>query len=181
MTGKQHCKRRSSPESETSTAASKRQKREATIPATVKEVLKTVPEETPDQEQPHNFHASIRTARSTESLHASRLVEINKWKEFGVFERWSRAEAMGSGGKIFQARGVDDPFKEKSRCVVKDFANTRDPMVFAAASDTAVGRGVACKAVLQNHSIFTFDMTSAYTHGWVDKLVSVEPPQEEIE
>ena len=72
------------------------------------------------------------------------------WKERGVIERWSRAAPAASGGKIFQARWVDDPIKKKSRYVVKDFANTRDPTVIAAASDTAVGRVVECKALLQD-------------------------------
>ena len=135
MTGKQHA-RQSSPDRDTSTASSKRQKRGATIAAIKEEVLKTVPEERPDLEQVHNFHAIIRTARSEESIHASRLVGINKWKERGVVERWSRAKAMASCGKICQARWADDPFKEKSR------------NMFAAASDTAVGRVVEYKAVL---------------------------------
>ena len=43
---------------------------------------------------------------------------------------------------MFNARWVDEQHKEKSRYVVKDFANTRDPTMFAAASDTAVGRVV---------------------------------------
>ena len=64
-------------------------------------------------------------------------------------------------------------------CVVKDFANTRDPMMFAVASDTAVGRVVEFKAVIQNHNMFTFDVTSAYTHAWEDELVFLEPPPEE--
>ena len=109
------------------------------------------------------------------------MVEINKWKERGVIERWSRAEAGASGEKIFQARCVHDPFKEKSRYVVKDFANTRDPAMFSAASDTAVEKVVECKAVLQHYSTLTFDVTSAYTHAWEDKLVLLEPAPEEIE
>ena len=76
---------------------------------------------------------------------------------------------------------MDEQHKEKSRYVVKDFANTRDPTMFAAASDTAVGRVVEFKAVIQNYSMFTFDVTSAYTHAWEDELVFVEPPAEEIE
>ena len=60
---------------------------------------------------------------------------------------------------------MDDPFKKKSRYVVKEFANTRDPTVFAAASVTAVVRVVECKAVLQDYSMFTFDVASAYTHA----------------
>ena len=75
----------------------------------------------------------------------------------------------------------DEPHKEKSRHVVKDFANTRDPTMFAAASDTAVERVVEFKAVIQNYSMFTFDVTSAYTHAWEDELVFLEPPPEEIE
>ena len=58
--------------------------------------------------------------------------------------------------------------------MVKDFANTRDPTMFAAASDTAVGRAVECKAVLQHYSMFTFDVTSACTHAWEDELVFLE-------
>ena len=76
---------------------------------------------------------------------------------------------------------MDEQHKEKSRCVVKDFANTRDPTMFAAASETAVGRVVEFKAVIQNYSMFTFDVTSAYTHAWEDELVFLEPPPEEIE
>ena len=68
-----------------------------------------------------------------------------------------------------------------SRYVVKDFANTREPTMLAAASDTAVGRVVECKAVKQNYSMFTFDVTSAYTHAWEDELVFLEPPPEKIE
>ena len=159
---------------------SKRMKRETTIAVIKQEILKTV-EERPDLEQAHKFYSSIRTLRSPESIHASRMVEINKWRERGVIERWSRQAAMATGGQLFNARWVDEQHKEKSRYVVKDFANTRDPTMFAAASDTAVGRVVEFKAVIQNYSMFTFDVTSAYTHAWEDELVFLEPPPEEIE
>ena len=100
------------------------------------------------------------------------MVEINKWKAPGVIERWSRAEVVASGGKIVQARWVDDPFKEKSRCVIKDFANTRDPTVFAATSDTAVGRVVECKAMLHRlQYVYVTTCTSACTHVREDELV----------
>ena len=82
---------------------------------------------------------------------------------------------------MFNARRVDEQHKEKSRYVVKDFANTRVPTMFAAASDTAVGGVVELKAVSQNYSTSTFDVTSAYTHAWEDELVFLEPPPEEIE
>ena len=39
---------------------------------------------------------------------------------------------------MFNARWVDEQHKEQSRHVVKDFANTRDPTMFAATSDAAV-------------------------------------------
>ena len=51
-------------------AVSKRQKREAMIAAIKEEILKTAPEERPDLEPAHKFYASIRTARSAESIHA---------------------------------------------------------------------------------------------------------------
>ena len=159
---------------------SKLTKRETTIAVIKQEILKTV-EERPDLEQAHKFYSSIRTLRSPESIHASRMVEINKWRERGVIERWSRQAAMATGGQLFNARWVDEQHKEKSRYVVKDFANTRDPTMFAAAIDTAVGRVVEFKAVIQNYSMFTFDVTSAYTHAWEDELVFLEPPPEEIE
>ena len=87
---------------------------------------------------------------------------------------------MTAGGQTFNARWEDEQHKEKSRYVVKDFANTHDPTMCAAASDTAVGRVVEVKAVIQNYSMFTFDVTSAYTHAWGDELVFLEPPPEEI-
>ena len=138
---------------------SKRLKREATIAAIKQEILITVAEK-PDLEQAHKFYSGIRTLRSLESIHASRMVEINKWRERGVVERWSRQAAMAARGQLFNARWVDEQHKEKSRYVVKDFANTRDPTM----SDIAVGRVVEFKAVFQNYSMFMFDVTSAYTH-----------------
>ena len=83
---------------------------------------------------------------------------------------------MAAGGQMFNARWVDEQHKEKSRHVVKDFGNTRDPTMFAPASDTAVGRVVEFKAVIQNYSMFTFDVTSAHSHAWEDELVFLEPP-----
>ena len=150
-------------------SVSKRLKREAAIAAIKQEILKTAAER-PDLEQAHKFYASIRTLRSPESIHASRMVEINKWRERGVVERWSRRAAMAAGRQMFTARWVNEQHKEKSRYVVKDFPNTRDRTMFAAASDTAVGRVVKFKAVSQNYSMFTFDVTSAYTHAWEDEL-----------
>ena len=35
--------------------------------------------------------------------------------------------------------------------------------------------------MIQNYSMFTFDVTSAFTHAWEDELVFLEPPPEEIE
>ena len=87
---------------------------------------------------------------------------------------------MAAGGQMFNARWGDEQHKEKSRYVVKGFANTRDPTMFAAASDTAVGRLDEFKAVLQNYSMFTFDVTSAYTHAWEDELVFLELPLEAV-
>ena len=43
---------------------------------------------------------------------------------------------------MFNAHWVDEQHKEKSRYLVKDFASTREPTMFAAASDAAVGRVV---------------------------------------
>ena len=64
-------------------AVSKRLKREATIAAIKQEILKTATER-PDLEQAHKFYASIRTLKCLESIHASRMLEINKWRERGV-------------------------------------------------------------------------------------------------
>ena len=127
---------------------SKRLKQEATIATIKQEVLKTVAER-PELEQVHDFYSSIRTLRSPESIQTSRMVEIYKWRERGVVERWSRQAAIATGGQIFNARWVDEQHKKKSRYVVKDFANTRDPTMCAATSDTAVGRVVEFKAVIQ--------------------------------
>ena len=74
---------------------SKRLKREATIATIKQEVLKTVAER-PELEHAHEFYSSIRTLSSPKSIHASRMVEINKWRERGVVERWSRQAAMAT-------------------------------------------------------------------------------------
>ena len=71
-------------------AMSKRLKREATISAIKEEILKTVPERKPDLEHAPNFYANIMTTKSQESIKASRTVEIKKWRERGVVEKWSR-------------------------------------------------------------------------------------------
>ena len=109
------------------------------------------------------------------------MVEINKWRKKGVVESWGRQAAMATGGQLFNARWVDEQHKEKSRYVVKDFANTRDPTMFAAASDKAVGRLVKFKVVIQNYRMFTFDVTLAYIHAWEDELVFLERPPEKLE
>ena len=82
---------------------------------------------------------------------------------------------------MFNARWVDEQHKEKSPYVDKNFANTPDPTMFAAISDTAVGSIFEFKAIFQNYSMFTFDVTSAYTHTREDELVFLEPPPERIE
>ena len=73
------------------------------------------------------------------------------WRERGVVERWSRQAAMAANGQMFNARWVDEQHKKKSRHVGKDFANTRDPTMFAAASDTAMGRSATRVATPQVH------------------------------
>ena len=83
---------------------SKRLKRETTIAAIKQKILKTAAER-PDLEQAHKFYASIRTSRSPESIHASRMVEINKCRERGVVERWSRQAAMAGGTNVQCALG----------------------------------------------------------------------------
>ena len=74
---------------------SKRLEREA-IAAIKHEILRTVAER-PDLEQAHKFYSSIRTLRSPDSIHASRMVEINKWRERMAVERWNRQAAMAEG------------------------------------------------------------------------------------
>ena len=75
---------------------SKRLKREATIATFKQDFLKTVAERL-ELEHAHEFYSSIRTLRSPESIHASRMAEINKWRERGVVERWSRQAAISAG------------------------------------------------------------------------------------
>ena len=72
--------------------------------------------------------------RSPEPIHATRMVKIDKWRERGVVDRWSREAVMAAGGQMFNARWVDEQHREKLRYVIKDIANTRDPTMFAAAT-----------------------------------------------
>ena len=94
-------------------AVSKRLKREATIAAIKQEILKFATER-PDLEQAHTFYASTRILRSPGSIHASRMVEINKWRERGVVERWSGQAAMAAGGQMFNARWWMNSTRKKS-------------------------------------------------------------------
>ena len=56
---------------------SKRLKREATIGAITHETPKTVAE-SPYLEHAHKFYSSVGTSRSPDSIHASRMVEIQQ-------------------------------------------------------------------------------------------------------
>ncbi len=98
-----------------------------------------------------------------------------------MFGRVRREVARASGGKIFGARWVDDPVKEKSRYVIQDFAKTKDPTVFAAASDMSTARVIKYKAARCGYPTFVFDVTSAYTHAVEKELVYFEPPWEWVE
>ena len=121
-----HSARRSLTDDET---VSKRLKREATIAAIKQKILKTAAERR-DLEQAHKFYASIRRVPSR-FMHRewwrSIIVEKEEFLKDGVDkQRWQ-------GGQMFNARWVDEQHKEKSRYLVKDFANTRMTM-FAAVS-----------------------------------------------
>ena len=79
---------------------SERLKREAAIAAIKQELLKTATRR-PDLEQAHHVYASIRTLRSPDSIHASGMVEINKWRERRVDkQRWQQGDkcSMHAGG-----------------------------------------------------------------------------------
>jgi hypothetical protein len=119
--------------------------------------------------------------RSAESLLAGRMTEINKFHEKGVVKRWSREDAKKTGAKVFAARWVDDKFKVKSRYVIKEFANSKDNTVFAAASDFSTSRLVDYKSAKCGYPTFIFDVASAFTHSDEDELVFLEPPPEEVE
>ena len=80
---------------------SKRLKREATIATIKQEVLKMVAER-PELEHAHEFYSSIRTLRSPESIQASRMVEINKWRE--------REEELLNGGVVMQRLQLEENF-----------------------------------------------------------------------
>ena len=82
---------------------------------------------------------------------------------------------MTAGGHMFNQH------KEKSRYVVKDFANTRDPTMSATASDTAVGRVVDCSGSASELQRVRVRCDIGFAHAWEDELVFLEPPPEEIE
>lgn len=53
--------------------------------------------------------------RTPESRKSSKTI-MDMWMERGVFERWSRTEALNTGMPIFRSRWVDGPLREKSWC-----------------------------------------------------------------
>ena len=133
-----------------------------------------------DDAQDDGQYADI-VLRSPESIVESRQVEIDKWMERGVVERWPRSDVESQGYEVVSARWVDDPYKEKSRYVIREFAKKRDATVFAAASDPSLSRLVELKALQNDYPTFSFDVTSAYTHAEEKEMFFFEPPPEDAE
>ena len=133
LTSKQ-LERRSLPADEASMAVSKRQKREA------RQSRKRSSRPFPRRGQIWSKRTNFMRASERHGVW-SRFMHRTWWKSTsgesetslkGVEQRpWRQA------GKFVRVRWVDEQHKEKSRYVVKDFANTRDPTMFAAAQGGA--------------------------------------------
>lgn len=76
--------------------------------------------------------AMAKPVRTLGSIRKGRKVQIHRCTERGVDERWSRTEALKTGVPIFRSRRVGDPFKEKSRYIICEYATYKAPAAFAA-------------------------------------------------
>lgn len=79
--------------------------------------------------------AMAEPMRTPEGIPRSRKTEIDKRMERGFVERWSRTEALKTGVPICRSSLVGDPFSEKSRYALCQYATHKAPREFAAASD----------------------------------------------
>ena len=75
-------------------------------------------------------------------------------------------------------RFVDDPTRDRSRYCARESATTKNPEVFAAASDLDNASFVDLFAVKRNFLTFTFDAVAAFSWAVEEELVFLRPPQE---
>ena len=91
---------------------------------------------------------------------------------------WDADEARATGALILSGRFVDDPIKEKSRYCAREFATTKDPTVFAAASDVNNSAIIDLLAVKKGYPILVFDAVAAFSQAEEQELVFLQPPVE---
>ena len=75
------------------------------------------------------------STRTEESIAKSRAEHIKHLLETGAVKDWNLEDAIKTGAKILSGKMVDDALKEKSRYCAREVATSKDPSVFAAASD----------------------------------------------
>ena len=75
---------------------------------------------------------------------------------------------------------VDHPHKEKSRYCSRGFATTKDPTVFAAASDVDAAPVVDLLAVKRDYPTLCFDAAAASSQADEQELVFLHPPEEYV-
>ena len=109
---------------------------------------------------------SIRESRAT---HIQYLLDSKSVKDF------NEEEARATGALVLSGRFVDDAVKEKSRYCAREFATTKDPKVFAAASDVDCTSIVDILAVKRGYPELCFGAVAAFSQAEEQELVFIKP------
>ena len=75
------------------------------------------------------------SSRSDEYVVESREVHIKDLLDTGTVKDSNNEDVIKTGAKIFSGRFADDAHREKSRWCARELATSKDPSVFAGASD----------------------------------------------
>ncbi len=108
---------------------------------------------------------AIPSTRTEANIVKSRADHIKYLVESKSVKNWDYDTAVATRALILSGRFVDDAHKEKSRYCARDFATTKDPTVFAAASDVDVAAVVDLFAVKRNYPTMCIDAVAGRRAG----------------
>ncbi len=116
--------------------------------------------------------------RGDKSIAEMREAHIKYLLESKSVLDWRREDEQRTGAKTLSGRFVDDPMKEKSRYCAREFATTKDPTVFAAASDVDATAIVDLYALKHDFPTLCFDAVAAFSQADEQELIFLECPRE---
>ena len=123
-------------------------------------------------------YLDVPSVRTEDSIRESRATHIQYLLDSKSGKYWDEEEARATGALVHSGRFVDDAVKEKSRYCAREFATTKDPTVFVAASDVDCTSIVDIFAVKRGYPTVCFDAVAAFSQAEEQELVFIKPPVE---